>query len=61
MANVPGNVSFLDFTDYFCGVDVCPATVGNVLVYMDDNHVTATFLTTLSPIVDKQMSAALKW
>jgi peptidoglycan/LPS O-acetylase OafA/YrhL len=61
MPNVPGNVSFLDFTDYICGMDVCPATVGNVLVYMDDNHLTATFLTTLSPIVDKQMSAALKW
>jgi peptidoglycan/LPS O-acetylase OafA/YrhL len=59
--NVPGNVSFLDFTNYFCEEDTCPAVVGNVLVYMDDNHVTATFLTTLSPIVDKQMSAALNW
>ncbi|MET7992500.1 acyltransferase family protein [Amycolatopsis sp. NPDC005232] len=58
---VPGNVSFLDFTDYFCDKDTCPPVVGNVLVYMDDNHLTATFLTTLAPIADKQMKAALKW
>ncbi|MDT8914834.1 acyltransferase family protein [Amycolatopsis sp. PS_44_ISF1] len=58
---IPGNVSFLDFTDYLCTGEVCPATVGNVLVYMDDNHVTATFLTTLSPILDQEMTAALHW
>ncbi|MGW4485553.1 acyltransferase family protein [Amycolatopsis sp. NPDC004368] len=58
---VPDNVSFLDFTDYFCDKTTCPPVVGNVLVYMDDNHLTATFLTTLAPIADKQMKAALKW
>ncbi|GAA3568549.1 acyltransferase family protein [Amycolatopsis ultiminotia] len=58
---VPPNVSFLDFTDYFCTGDSCPAVVGNVLVYMDDNHLTATFLTTLAPVVGKEMTDALRW
>jgi peptidoglycan/LPS O-acetylase OafA/YrhL len=59
--DVPPNVSFLDFSDYFCGHVFCRPVVGNVLVYMDDNHVTATFMTTLSPIVDKAMTTALNW
>jgi hypothetical protein len=60
-ADVPSNVSFLDFSDYFCGRQYCRPTVGNVLVYMDGNHVTATFLTTLSPILEQGMTTALGW
>ncbi|MBB4682760.1 acyltransferase family protein [Amycolatopsis jiangsuensis] len=59
--DVPRNVSFLDFSDYFCEKTTCPAVVGNVLVYMDDNHVTATFQTTLAPIVQRDMQQALRW
>ncbi|MFD9893496.1 acyltransferase family protein [Amycolatopsis sp. NPDC059027] len=59
-ADVPPNVSFLDFSDYFCGT-LCSPVVGNVLVYMDDNHVTATFMTTLSPALDGAMTSALGW
>lgn len=32
-----------------CPRDVCPAVMGNALVYRDDNHFTATFARTLSP------------
>ncbi|MFE0021105.1 acyltransferase family protein [Amycolatopsis sp. NPDC059021] len=59
-AGVPPNVSFLDFSGYFCGT-LCNPVVGNVLVYMDDNHVTATFMTTLSPALDQAMTSALGW
>lgn len=58
---VPANVSFLDFSDYFCGRLQCRPVVGNVLVYMDDNHVTATFMTTLSPILERAITTALAW
>jgi peptidoglycan/LPS O-acetylase OafA/YrhL len=61
VADVPPNVSFLDFSDYFCGRQYCRPSVGNVLVYMDGNHLTATFLTTLSPILEQGMTAALGW
>jgi peptidoglycan/LPS O-acetylase OafA/YrhL len=58
---IPPTVTFLDFSDYFCGRSRCRPVVGNVLVYMDGNHLTATFLTTLSPILEKGMLAALGW
>ncbi|TLW94646.1 acyltransferase [Saccharomonospora piscinae] len=58
---VPGGVEFLDFSDFFCGPEVCPPVIGNVLVYMDDNHVTATYLETMSPMVEARLSAALRW
>ncbi|OZM73142.1 acyltransferase [Amycolatopsis antarctica] len=60
-ADVPQNVSFLDFSDYYCEVDLCPPTIGNVLVYLDDNHINATYMTTMSPIVEQSLDGALGW
>lgn len=59
--NLPPNVSFLDLSDYFCGPDVCPPVIGNVLVYMDDNHLTATYLATMSPVLADAIDTALGW
>jgi peptidoglycan/LPS O-acetylase OafA/YrhL len=56
--DVPPNVSFLDLADVLCG-DVCPAEMGNVLVYMDDNHLTATFAASLAPVIEEQVHAAI--
>lgn len=49
ISDLPGNVSFLDFTDYYCTPDVCPPVLGNVFVYMDYNHTSATFHDHASP------------
>ncbi|RSM85277.1 acyltransferase [Kibdelosporangium aridum] len=57
----PSNVSFLDFSNYFCTPEICPPVIGNILVYMDDNHITATFMTTMSAVVEKAVHAALGW
>ncbi|WP_020660671.1 acyltransferase family protein [Amycolatopsis benzoatilytica] len=59
--DVPDNVTFLDFTDYYCDEKNCRAVVGNVLVYMDDNHPSATFNTTLAPIAVPELKRSLKW
>ncbi|NMH97101.1 acyltransferase family protein [Pseudonocardia acidicola] len=59
--DVPPNVSFLDFTDYLCDDRFCPAEIGNVLVYMDFNHLTATYLTSMAPFVEQELNAALGW
>ncbi|SFB64546.1 Peptidoglycan/LPS O-acetylase OafA/YrhL, contains acyltransferase and SGNH-hydrolase domains, partial [Amycolatopsis marina] len=59
--DIPPNVSFVDFTDFFCPEEACPAEVGNVLVYMDDNHVTKTYMRTLSPMVERELVSALRW
>ncbi|EIE99171.1 acyltransferase family protein [Saccharomonospora glauca] len=58
---VPPSVSFLDFSDYFCDAKICPPVIGNVLVYMDDNHVTATYLETMSPIVEEGLVEVMNW
>ncbi|MGQ0573336.1 MAG: acyltransferase family protein [Pseudonocardia sp.] len=60
-AAVPANVAFVDTADLLCGPDRCPAEVGNVLVYMDDNHLSATFAATLAPVLDQPFRDALGW
>ncbi|MGX9900268.1 SGNH hydrolase domain-containing protein [Arthrobacter sp. SA17] len=55
------NVIFADFSDYFCNTDKCPAVIGNVLVYKDGNHVTATYAKTLTPMIEKAFLAATGW
>jgi hypothetical protein len=61
IADPPANVSFLDFSDYFCTKELCPPVIGNVLGYMNDNHTTGTFMTTLSPVVAKAIDAVFGW
>jgi hypothetical protein len=41
-----------------CPRDVCPAVMGNALVYRDDNHFTATFARTLSAWLDAELESA---
>lgn len=48
-------VTVMDLTDAFCFSGTCPAVIGGVIVYRDDNHLTATYAGTLY----KQMDAIL--
>ncbi|WP_082471308.1 acyltransferase family protein [Arthrobacter sp. Leaf234] len=59
LAQAP-NVAFLDFTDYLCREDDCPAVVGNVFVYIDDNHVSATYLRSMLPIFTQRFDEAVR-
>lgn len=52
---------FMDLTSSFCYEFVCPAVIGNVIVYKDDNHVTATYMKTLQPIFERDFLAATGW
>ena len=38
----------IDAERQFCLADVCPSVIGDVLVYRNSGHVTATFAETLS-------------
>ncbi|WP_156754916.1 acyltransferase family protein [Actinokineospora pegani] len=58
---VPDNVYFFDFTDYYCDALTCGPVVGNVRVYMDDNHTTATFMRTLAPVVENAIVPTVGW
>ena len=59
LADVPPNVSFLDLADALCDDTRCPAEIGNVLVYLDDNHLTAAYATTMAPAIEDQVVDAL--
>jgi peptidoglycan/LPS O-acetylase OafA/YrhL len=57
--DVPPNVSFLDLADHVCDDTRCPAEIGNVLVYLDDNHLTASYATTMAPVIEDQVVSAV--
>lgn len=48
---LPLNVQFADYSDVFCDAERCPVTMGNVLVYRDAHHLTATFSRTMAPML----------
>jgi peptidoglycan/LPS O-acetylase OafA/YrhL len=59
LTDLPTNVRFLDVADRVCGPAFCPAVVGNVLVYLDDNHVTASYAASMADLVEGDVRAAL--
>ena len=59
LPDVPANVRFLDIADRVCGPDRCPAVVGNVLVYLDDNPLTASYSASMAPLIEGDVLAAL--
>jgi hypothetical protein len=57
--DIPPNVAFVDTADALCDPDHCPAVIGNVLVYLDDNHLTATYATSMADLIADQVHAGL--
>jgi hypothetical protein len=56
--DLPPNVRYIDLTQYFCDEVRCPPVAGNVLIYADQHHITATYARTLSkPLEDAVFSA----
>lgn len=56
---IPSNVIFADLTDYFCDETTCYPVIGNVIVYRDDNHLTAEYAKTLAPALKEPLEKAL--
>jgi hypothetical protein len=46
-------------TVYYCTVDRCPSVIGDVIVYMDVNHITATFAKSLARPLEEGLRRAL--
>jgi len=53
--NRGSEVGIVDFTDAYCTEDECPPVIGNVMVYRDPHHITATYARTLAPIVAERI------
>lgn len=45
------NTTLVDLTQYFCTTDRCPSVIGDVIVYEDTTHITATYMRTLGPAI----------
>ena len=43
-------VILADFTNYLCGPEICPAFIGGMYPYLDDDHLVRTFVMTLLPV-----------
>lgn len=46
-------ITLVDFTPWLCPGAVCEAEIGNVAVYIDDNHLSRTYARTLAPFLER--------
>lgn len=51
----------MDVSDFICFDGVCPAVVGNVYVYKDDNHLTRTYVESMMPMFEQRLLEATGW
>jgi peptidoglycan/LPS O-acetylase OafA/YrhL len=54
-------LAFVDMTDLICDATYCPAVVGNTFVYLDDNHLTRTYVASMSTVFAERLMAATGW
>ncbi|NLU79731.1 acyltransferase [Micromonospora sp. HNM0581] len=53
------NVHLVDLNEAICPQDRCAPVIGGVLVYRDSNHLTATYVRTLTPRLDHALGRLL--
>jgi hypothetical protein len=49
-------IALVDATSRFCPRRLCPAVIGDALVYRNTSHITATYAATLSPWLETRLS-----
>lgn len=54
-------VHILDLTEYLCPNGICEPVIGNVAVYMDDNHLSWAYARTLAPAVEVAVEELPGW
>jgi peptidoglycan/LPS O-acetylase OafA/YrhL len=55
------NLKPLDMSNAVCDADICPAVEGNVLVYHDAHHISATYMRTMASELGRQLGPATGW
>ena len=58
--SLPG-VELMDMTDLICPAGTCAPVVGNVYVYLDDNHLTTTYTASMTDEFERRFHAAAGW
>ncbi|WP_233608334.1 acyltransferase family protein [Nocardia stercoris] len=51
----------IDLTDAICDPDVCPVTAGNILVYHDEHHLSASYSRSLAEPLGRRLQPVLGW
>lgn len=52
-------LSVIDLTDAFCLPQDCPSVIGNMMVYRDWSHLTATYAATLTPYLADELGEVI--
>ncbi|MFI9408882.1 acyltransferase family protein [Nocardia gamkensis] len=55
------NVFPVDLSDALCERDVCAVAEGNILIYHDEHHLTASYSRSLAPELGRRLSPILGW
>ncbi|WP_433492072.1 acyltransferase family protein [Nocardia grenadensis] len=55
------NVFPIDLSDAVCTAEVCPVVVGNILVYHDEHHLSASFSRSLAGPLGRALHPLLRW
>lgn len=58
--SVGSGLPLIDLTDRLCGRERCDTIIGNVLVYRDDHHLTATFSLALAEVLGDALQRAMR-
>jgi peptidoglycan/LPS O-acetylase OafA/YrhL len=53
-------VRFVDMNDAICSTSRCPVIRNGVVMFTDDNHLTASFTRSLAPLLATRLSAAMR-
>lgn len=53
------NGAIIDLTRLYCDEELCPAVIGNVIVYRDGNHLTARYARSLAPYLGRELARIL--
>ncbi|AJT41643.1 acyltransferase [Psychromicrobium lacuslunae] len=59
-AKPPGLIT-LDMSDYICAQNSCPGVIGNIFVYIDDNHLTKDYSASMGPVFAQRLLKASGW
>ncbi len=54
-------LALLDMTDLICPDGVCHPVIGNIRVYLDDNHMTSSYTASMSEEFDRRFQALVNW
>ncbi|WP_164996635.1 acyltransferase family protein [Actinomyces minihominis] len=58
LQQIPG-FHMVDYRDLYCTDGVCPTIIGNIQVYMDFNHITGEYASTMAPAFSERVAESL--